>query len=92
MDARPRRPHALAPLPAYEDGPIPKVEVDFAKYPTAAREILDEVYQVYGQAWKLRNMTGEESPWLSARASGADVEITHASLRDYFAGFVLVEA
>ena len=78
----------------YEDGPIPKVEVDFAKYPTATREILDEVYQVYGQfaAWKLRNMTGEESPWLAARASGADAEITHASLRDYFSDFVLAEA
>ena len=66
----------------YEDGPIPKVEVDFSKYSTATREILDEVYQVYGQfsAWKLKNMTGEESPWLSARASGADTEITHPAL------------
>lgn len=29
-------------------------------------EILDEVYQVYGQfsAWKLRNMTHDETPWL----------------------------
>ncbi len=28
-------------------------------------DILDEVYQVYGQfsAWKLRNMTHEETPW-----------------------------
>lgn len=29
-------------------------------------EILDDVYKVYGQfsAWKLRNMTHEETPWL----------------------------
>ncbi len=32
-------------------------------------EILDEVYQVYGQfsAWKLRNMTHDEIPWLETK-------------------------
>ncbi len=32
-------------------------------------EILDEVYQVYGQfsAWKLRNMTHNETPWLDTK-------------------------
>lgn len=36
-----------------------------SKYPEVM-EILDEVYQVYGQfsAWKLRNMTHDETPWL----------------------------
>ena len=39
--------------------------VDFSKFPAEIKEILDEVYDVYGQfsAWKLRNMTHEEAPW-----------------------------
>ena len=78
----------------YGDGPIPKVEVDFDKFLSATREILDEVYEVYGQfsAWKLRNMTHDETPWRSARTSGSNAEITHASLRDYFSDFILAEA
>lgn len=47
------------------------------------RELLDEVWNVYGQfsAWKLRNMTHEEPPWCET-PSGAT--ITHEALRSYF--------
>lgn len=35
------------------------------------RELLDEVWDVYGQfsAWKLRNMTHEEAPWCDTERS-----------------------
>ncbi len=48
--------------------PKPKL-VDFAIYPQKSREVMDEVYQVYGQfsAWKLRNMTHDEPPWRDTR-------------------------
>lgn len=38
---------------------------DFKKIPEEIRELLDEVYQNYGQfsAWRLRDMTHQESPW-----------------------------
>jgi len=40
-------------------------DLDFSIYDERVRELLDEVYTVYGQfsAWKLRNMTHEEPPW-----------------------------
>ena len=52
--------------------------------PVVARDLLDEVYQVYGQysAWKLRNMTHEEPPWRDAVATNGI--ISHAALRNYF--------
>lgn len=52
------------------------------------RELLDEVYDVYGQysAWKLRNMTHEEAPWVAAYDSGAgaDAVIRHDAMQDFF--------
>lgn len=48
--------------------------------------LLGDVWNVYGQfsAWKLRNLTHQESPWLDAIAVGENTEITHNSLRAYF--------
>ena len=47
------------------------------------RDLLDEVYKVYGQfsAWKLRNMTHDEAPWKSTKQSNT---ITHAVLKSFF--------
>lgn len=52
------------------------------KYPELM-EILDEVYQVYGQfsAWKLRNMTHDERPWLDTRIN--DI-ISDRKMLDFF--------
>jgi uncharacterized phage-associated protein len=64
--------------------PIPRpAEIDFDKYGAETRELLDEVYHVYGQysAWKLRNMTHEEAPWKDASPGET---ISHESLREYF--------
>ena len=53
-----------------------------SKYPEVM-EILDEVYQVYGQfsAWKLRNMTHDETPWLDTNRN--DV-ITDCKMLTFF--------
>ena len=62
--------------------PVP-MEFNPDVLPSQARELLDEVWEVYGQfsAGKLRNMTHEEPPWKET-APGA--VITHDKLREYF--------
>lgn len=65
---------------------IPHVEVfDFESFDAPDLAVLDDVYKFYGQysAWKLRNMTHEEAPWVNAFEQGDSV-ITTAALRDYF--------
>lgn len=50
-------------------------------------ELLDEVYQVYGQysAWRLRDMTHEETPWVeSFDPYGFRNVIEHEAMRNYF--------
>ena len=59
--------------------------LSFAKEAFTANqlELLNEVYQAYGQfsAWKLRNMTHEERPWLDT----TDFQvIEHGAMKDYF--------
>ena len=52
--------------------------------PEETRELLDEVYNVFGQfsAWKLRNMTHEEPPWIEAsKMAGV---ISQDSMKSYF--------
>ena len=63
---------------------IPKPKgLDFSKIPKSVRELLDEIYKVYGQfsAWKLRNMTHEEPPW---RDTPRDCPIPHDRMQEYF--------
>ena len=47
-------------------------------------ELIEEVYEVFGQysAWKLRNMTHEESPWLDHEADAG--VIPKEAITDYF--------
>jgi uncharacterized phage-associated protein len=63
--------------------PIPQ-NVDFELYDEQTKSLLDEVYNVFGQfsAWKLRNMTHEEEPWITANSNGEI--ISHDSLKSYF--------
>jgi uncharacterized phage-associated protein len=68
----------------YASGAIPRPQdVDFEIYSADIRDLLDEVYAVYGQfsAWKLRNMTHEEPPWKETPNLGV---ISHAKMKDYF--------
>jgi uncharacterized phage-associated protein len=68
----------------YGAGAIPSPnDVDFSRYDPLTREVLDEVYNVFGQfaAWKLRNLTHEEPPWENTPVGG---EISYKAMRDYF--------
>ena len=67
--------------------PIPfPSEIDFSKYSKNVKDLLDEVYGTYGQfsAWKLRNMTHSESPYLSAYNNPVNKIITHELMKEYF--------
>ena len=58
---------------------------DFSKNFTSEQlDFLDEVYNVFGQfsAWKLRDMTHEESPWINNKACNGIISIDEMS--DYF--------
>lgn len=69
----------------YGSGPIPcPTDLNYELYNSETRAFLDEVYSVYGQfsAWKLRNMTHEESPWKEvAESSGV---IRRDTMQEYF--------
>ena len=74
---------------AYGSAPIPVSEdFDLNNLTPDEQEFLKEVYSVYGQfsAWKLRSMTHSEPPYKMAEPDAS--EITHESMRDYFAQFV----
>ena len=64
-------------------------EFDFAKIDDRDKEVLDDVFDHFGQfsAWKLREMTHSEKPWLEARQS-ADHIISNEKLRLYFSEHV----
>lgn len=67
---------------------ISEVDDDFyiGKIHPADRELLNDVYKTYGQfsAWKLRDMTHQEAPWINANSSGINTVITWDALKDYF--------
>lgn len=50
----------------FSSSPIPVPDdIDFRIYTENQKELLQEIYSVYGQfsAWRLRDMTHEEPPW-----------------------------
>lgn len=59
---------------------------DAAEIDADTRSILDEVREVYGQfsAWKLRDMTHLEAPWIDAYEAGPSTTIQHSGLKKYF--------
>jgi uncharacterized phage-associated protein len=70
----------------YGSGPIPFVEgFDFGVFKPIDLQVLDDVYGLYGQysAWKLRNMTHEETPWLESHDQ-PDNTISLRQLIDFF--------
>ncbi|MFN7918773.1 MAG: DUF4065 domain-containing protein [Bryobacteraceae bacterium] len=74
--------HGGEPIPRPENG------VDESNYSKEVREILNEVFDEYGQfsPWKLRNLTHEEPPWREAYPTHG--EISQASMRRYFSTLV----
>ena len=67
--------------------PLPE-PFDPARFDEETREILDEVWNVYGQfsAWKLRDMTHEEPPWKEAVLGGP---ISREVMRHYFQTLII---
>ncbi|MBZ5641146.1 MAG: DUF4065 domain-containing protein [Acidobacteriia bacterium] len=67
----------------YGAGSIPPEEIDLEKYDPKLRELLDEVYSVYGQfsASKLRALTHEEPPW---KDTPLNFPIPHELMKTYF--------
>ncbi len=72
----------------YGAGAIPRpVDFDPDIFDRETCELLDEVYQVYGQysAWMLRDITHQEGPWVQAfNEGGFGTEIEHKAMQDYF--------
>lgn len=58
-------------------------DFDFSAFTGEENELLTEVYDTFGQysAWKLRNMTHSESPWIETRQN--DI-ISQEKIREYF--------
>lgn len=52
----------------HSDCLLPDSDFNPESIPEPVRELLDDVYQEYGQysAWRLRDMTHEETPWRSS--------------------------
>ncbi len=74
----------------YGAKPLPSPpEFDPAAIDERTRELLEEVYQVYGQysAWGLRNLSHEEAPWKDTPRNGI---ISHEAMRTYFANHLTV--
>jgi uncharacterized phage-associated protein len=71
-------------------GSIPVQPVDLDKYPKQTREILDEVYSVYGQftASKLRDLSHSEQPWMSTPQSEA---ISQESMKNFFKTLIILD-
>jgi uncharacterized phage-associated protein len=70
--------------------PIPLTQVNLNDYSKEQKELLDEVYSVYGQftAAKLRQMTHQEPPWSDAPENG---EISQESMKKFFKTLVITD-
>lgn len=68
---------------SYNSNSIEEANLDFGEIPDEISAILENVYQTFGQysAWKLRNMTHEETPWQETPKSEV---ISKSSIKKYF--------
>jgi uncharacterized phage-associated protein len=68
--------------------PIPVERVKLEAYTAEVRELLDEVWAVYGQftATKLESMTHNEPPWMNTPQSEA---ISHEAMTQFFKTLVV---
>ncbi len=73
----------------YSDGAIPieEIKIDDAVYDERDTLLLQRVYEHYGQfsAWKLRQMTHQESPWKDYYEEGQNNIIPSNAMRSFFA-------
>lgn len=83
-DHGPVVPHVYHEFKAYSSNPIPPVpSFDETILSSKSKGLIDEVLKVYDQfsAWKLRDLTHNETPWLDTDDCE---EITHEQLKSYF--------
>jgi len=76
-------PSLYAKYKEHKHYPIPKPdEIDCSLYKDCEKELLNDVWNTYGQysAWRLAELTHVEPPWEMAHGG----VITHQSLKDYF--------
>lgn len=76
-------------LKQYGSDSVPVPEDDVSSNLTEVQvKLIEDVNQVYGQfsAWKLRDMTHQEEPWVSTER---DNVISHELLQKYFSGLVV---
>jgi uncharacterized phage-associated protein len=54
------------------------------------KDLLNEVYRTLGQysAWRLREMTHSETPWIKANAKGSGSLISHEDMAKYFKPYI----
>ncbi|MEY4768618.1 MAG: hypothetical protein RL637_1257 [Pseudomonadota bacterium] len=70
---------------SYGSAPIPvNSDIELTMFSDEQLELLEEVYDVFGQfsAWKLRNMTHEETPWKENEETGGI--ITKESMMEFY--------
>ena len=70
----------------YGSESLPRPEdLDFSIFSHQVKELLDEVYAVYGQysAWRLRDIVHSEAPWINAYKK-QDCTITNEEMKTYF--------
>lgn len=70
--------------------PVPG-QINFDRFSEDERELLDEVFCVYGQfsGWRLRDMSCEEIPWLSTYAEGKSGRVIPLGvMADFFRSLV----
>jgi len=76
--------HGQAAIPLPDD-------YDQTAFSTEELELLNEVQRMYGQysAWRLREMTHEEAPWMNNYKPGvASLTIPHADMQRFFKGYL----
>ena len=68
--------------------PVPEnIDASLEKFNDDQRDLLSEVYNVFGQysAWRLRDMTHSEKPWKDREFEiGTSPVITKESMKNYF--------
>jgi len=72
---------------SFGSGHIPHPEgFDLSCFSPPERELLDEVYEFYGQysAWRLRQLTHDEMPWKESFQSGSNQVISQSLMTRFF--------
>lgn len=79
---------------AYGSGHIPAPgDYEPEDYDERTTELLDEIWNTFGQysAWKLRNITHHDGPWINAHRNGSRSRsrtISHDAMRNFYRAYL----